>query len=92
MMLGIEFVFIFRIRRVFGGTSAPTSSLFSEIYPQYLENIKILDILVKHRIIGYFLYVDDNATNIHEVLNTFNNSTLTMHFTTEEAVQIKSIT
>jgi hypothetical protein len=38
---------------------APTSSIFSEIYPQHIENIKIFDILLEHRIMGYFRYVDD---------------------------------
>jgi hypothetical protein len=90
MLLGTDFVFIFRVRRVLGGASAPTSSLFSEIYLQYLENTKIFGIHVKHCIIGYFRYVDDNATNLHEVLNAFNNLTPTMHFTMEE-VQNKSI-
>ena len=32
MLLGTEFVFISRIRRVLGGASAPKSFLFSEIY------------------------------------------------------------
>ena len=71
MLLGTEFVFIFRIRRVLGGTSAPTSSLFSEIYLKYLVNAKVFDILVKHRLFGYFRYIDDNAANIHEVRKTF---------------------
>jgi hypothetical protein len=90
-LLGTEFVFMFRIRRVLGCTSAPTSSLFSEIYLPYLENTKVFDILVKHRLIGYFRYVDDNAANIHEVQNTFNKLTPTMHLTVEEEVKIKSI-
>jgi hypothetical protein len=54
MLLGTEFVFIFRIRRVLGGAIAPESFLFSDIYPQYLENTKIFDMLGKHRTIGYF--------------------------------------
>jgi hypothetical protein len=33
---------------------APTSFFFSEIHLQYLENIKTFNILMKHRIIGYF--------------------------------------
>jgi hypothetical protein len=67
---------------------APNSSIFSEIYLQYLENIKILDILLKHRIIGYVRYVDDilivyknEITNIHDVFNLFNNITPSMKFT-----------
>jgi hypothetical protein len=70
---------------------APTSSIFSEIYLQYLENTKIFDILVKHHVIGYFQYVDDilldyisNVTNIHVILDTLNKLIPTMHFTIEE--------
>jgi len=62
----------------------------------YRENSKIFGILVKHRIIGYFRYVNDillvfqnNVTNIQEVLNTFNNLTHTMHFTVVEYVDNK---
>jgi hypothetical protein len=68
-----------------------TPSIFSEIYLQYLENTKIFDILVKHHIIVYFRYVDDillvyknNVTNIHVVLDTFNNLTSKILFTMEE--------
>jgi len=66
MLLGTKFVFIFCIRRVLGGVSAPKSSLSSEICLQYLENTKIFDILVKHRTIAYLRYIDDNEKNIHE--------------------------
>jgi hypothetical protein len=38
---------------------APTSSVFSEIYPQHIENTKIVDISLKHHINGHFRYVDD---------------------------------
>jgi hypothetical protein len=38
---------------------APTSSIFSEIYLQLLENQKIYQLLNKHNIKGYFRYVDD---------------------------------
>jgi hypothetical protein len=63
---------------------APTSSVFPEIYLQYLENNKIFDILVKHHIIGYFWYIDNtllvyinNVMNIHDIrytqqTNTYN--------------------
>ena len=63
---------------------APTSSIFSEIYLQFLENTKIFDILTKHILLVYFQYVDDilivyqhNTTDEHKVLNTFNNLTPT---------------
>jgi hypothetical protein len=70
---------------------APTSSILSEIYLQYLENTKIFDILLKQHIIGYFRYVDDilivyknGMTNIHDMLDTVNKITPTMTFTMEE--------
>jgi len=51
---------------------ARTSSITSEIYPQYIENTKIFQILVEHEIEGYFGHVDNNLfmhkqdqTNIH---------------------------
>jgi hypothetical protein len=69
----------------------PTSSVFSEIYLQYFENTKILDIPLISHIIGYFRYVDDiliiyknGITNIHDVFTIFNNITPTMKFTMEE--------
>ena len=57
----------------------PTSSIFSEIYMQYVEHTKIFEILVKHKLVGYFRYVDDvliiykeTTNNIHEILDMFN--------------------
>ena len=38
---------------------APTSSIFSELYLQHLENTVIFEILVRHKIVGYLCYVDD---------------------------------
>jgi len=38
---------------------APTSSFFSEIHLQYLENTNTFHILMKHHIIRYFWYTDD---------------------------------
>ena len=67
---------------------APTSSIFSEIYMQYLEHTKVFDILVKHKLVGLFRYVDDililykeTTTNIHEILDMFNNISPTLTFT-----------
>jgi len=37
----------------------PTFSIFSEIYLQEIENIKFAELLLKHRLQGYFRYVDD---------------------------------
>jgi len=34
---------------------APTSSILSDIYLQFLENKKIFDILKEEKIIGYFM-------------------------------------
>ena len=68
---------------------APTSSLFSEIFLQFLEATKLFVILIRHHIIGYFRYVDDillvydsSVTNIH-VLDQFNDATSTLTFTIE---------
>jgi hypothetical protein len=70
--------------------------VFSEIYLQHIENTKIVDILLKHHIIGYFLYVDDilivykqDTTNIYGVLNIFNNIILSMKFTIDEGKENK---
>ena len=67
-----------------------TSSLFSEIYLQYLESTTGLDVLTHHKIIGYFRYVsdvlihyDEVTTNIQEVLNQFNDISSTLTFTLE---------
>jgi len=38
---------------------APSAAILSEVFLQYLEHTKIVDILVQHNIIGYFRYVDD---------------------------------
>ena len=72
---------------------APTSSIFSEIYLQYLENTNIFDILINYQIVEYLRYVDDILIvykenkmwqNIQEILDVFNNMTPTMAFTMEE--------
>jgi hypothetical protein len=54
---------------------APASSIFSEIYLQWLENTKIVEFLTKHKIEGYLRYVDDiliiykeDKTNKHNLL------------------------
>jgi hypothetical protein len=70
---------------------APTSSILSEIYLQYLENTKILSILTKPGIEGYFRYVDDiliiynkNHVDIGEILVFFNDLTPCLKFTLEQ--------
>ena len=69
---------------------APTSSIFSEIYLQYLEGTQLLDILIRQQILGYFHYVDDilvvynaSTTNIQIVLDQFNDTSSTLSFTME---------
>jgi hypothetical protein len=58
----------------------PSSSIFSEIYLQFLEHNEFLKILSDHKIVSYSRYVDDilliynhSITNIEQVLNAFNN-------------------
>ena len=70
---------------------APTSSILSEIYMQYIESNTIYDALRKHSIEGYFRYVDDillvyndSKTDIKEVLKEFNNITPKLRFTLEK--------
>jgi hypothetical protein len=69
---------------------APTSSILSEIFLQYLENTVIHDILRKADIIGYFRYVDDililykaDKTNVNNILKQFNNLAPELNFTLE---------
>jgi hypothetical protein len=38
---------------------APTSSILLEVYLQYMENATIYELLIKHKVVGYFMYVDD---------------------------------
>jgi hypothetical protein len=70
---------------------APTSSILSEVYLQYMENTTICELLIKHKVEGYFRYVDnnlvmykDNKTNIYRVLEDFNNLVPSMKFTLEK--------
>jgi hypothetical protein len=75
--------------------AAPTSSIFSEIYLQYIENTAIYDILINNHITGYFRYFDDiliynkPTTNIYDVFNIFNNLMPTMKFTMEKEMDNK---
>jgi hypothetical protein len=70
---------------------APTSTIFSEIYLQYIEHTSIFDILTQNNIHGYFRYVDDvliiydiELTNIHNVLKQFSTVSPKLTFTIEE--------
>jgi hypothetical protein len=69
---------------------APTSSILSEIFLQFLEHSKICKILIENKIIAYFRYVDDiliiydtHKTNIANVLDMFNNLHPKIKFTSE---------
>ena len=69
---------------------APSSSILSEIYLQFLQNTHIYNTLPQHQITGYFRYVDDilivynnSNTDIHKVLDQFNSISPTLTFTIE---------
>ena len=75
---------------------APTSTILSEIYLQFLENNAIHNILKTHNIKEYFRYVDDILviyntikSNTHDVLNEFNQITPKLKFTIEEEIESK---
>ena len=75
---------------------APTSSILSEFYLQYLENTRIFNLLINHKIEGYFRYVDDilivyneRKTNIDQLLDQFNNVTPKTEFTIEKETEGK---
>jgi hypothetical protein len=40
-------------------TEAPSFTFLAEVFPQYLKQNTIYQILLKHRIIAYFGYADD---------------------------------
>jgi len=67
---------------------APISSILSEVYLQYMENRAIYELLIKHKVGGYFRYVDDilvmykdDKTNVPRMLEDFNNLVPNMKFT-----------
>jgi hypothetical protein len=67
------------IQSVGSGMGAPTSSIFSEFFLQYLENTQIYNLLLNHNIEGYVRHADDilivyneYITNISDVLERFN--------------------
>jgi hypothetical protein len=74
-----------------GLMSAPPSSIFSAINLKYIENTKLVNILLEHHILGYFRYVDDilimyknDSTDTYDALDTFNNIFPDIKFTMEE--------
>jgi hypothetical protein len=69
---------------------APTSAIFSEIYLQHIEHTALVNILTKHKIHGYYRYVDDilliydvNSTDINLVLQQFNSVSKHLNFKLE---------
>jgi hypothetical protein len=70
---------------------APTSSVLSEMYLQFMEDNKLYTILLRNNILGYFRYVDDvlivyndSNTDIDKLLAHFNNAIPTMTFSIEK--------
>jgi len=70
---------------------APTSYILSEVYLQYMENTTIYESLIKHKVEGYFMHVDDilkvykeDKKNIHKLLEDFNNLVPSLKFTLEK--------
>jgi hypothetical protein len=70
---------------------APSSSILSEVFLQYLESTQIIDVLTNNNIRGYFRYVDDiliiyndDITDIDKVHGEFNNLAPTIKFSIEK--------
>ena len=69
---------------------APSSGLIAELFLQHTENAQLAHPSHKHRITGYFRYVDDillifdpNHTDIQTILTDFNSLHPNLHFTAE---------
>jgi hypothetical protein len=76
--------------------AAPTSTIFSELYLQSLENSTIYSLLLNHDIVGYFRYVndilivyDEGKTSIDTLLECFNNISPKLKFSIEKEVEQK---
>jgi hypothetical protein len=71
---------------------APMSAILAEEYwkKEHMEHKQIYQILIKHKIIGYFRYVDifiiydQRKTNIDETLTEFNTQQTNIIFTTDK--------
>jgi hypothetical protein len=75
---------------------APSSSVLSELYLQFLEHNEILKIISDHKIINYARYVDDIIiiydhiiTKLNQVLDEFNNIHNKIQFTVENEIDNK---
>jgi len=69
---------------------APTSGLIAEFFLQNLENTHLAHLTEKHKITGYFRYVDDilliyypDHTNIQDITDDFNSLHPNLKFTNE---------
>jgi hypothetical protein len=69
---------------------ASTSAIIAETYLQNLEHNQIYNLLTKHKIIGYFRYVDDilivcnkNKTHSDTMITEFNTLHPIINFTIE---------
>jgi hypothetical protein len=75
---------------------APSSGLIAEIFLQHTEHKHLTHLPQKHKIINYYRYVDDiliiydsDHTNIHNILQDFNNLHPNLHFTAETEIDNK---
>jgi hypothetical protein len=66
---------------------APSSSIISEIFLQYIEHTHLPSIALKHNLLDYHRYVDDilliEHTDIHSILKDFNSIHNKLQFTHE---------
>jgi hypothetical protein len=75
---------------------APNSSIFSELYLQFLANSTIYNFLLNYDLKGYFRYVDDilivydeEKTNRDTLLECFNNISPKLKLTIEKEIEHK---
>jgi hypothetical protein len=66
---------------------APSSSIISEIFLQYIENTHLPHLTQKHRLVNYVRYIDDilliydsQHTDLHSILHDFNSLHQNLHF------------
>jgi hypothetical protein len=67
-----------------------SSAVLSEIYLQYIKSNIIIELALKHKLLGYFRYVDDtllvydhSTANINYILRDFNQISQSLHFSVE---------